>query len=143
MKKKLLIVLCALLVGGVSAFYLFNKVVVKKDNDDGYVMAKAFQIGAFTKYDNAVRVADLHNGVVISDEAVYRVYVAVLNDPDAVLKLQKYYEEIGLNYYLKDVLVSSKFVKDIKISEEMLNKSSSDTYDTINGEILKIYREML
>ncbi len=141
MKKKILIVLCALLIGGSSAYYLFNKIVVK--NNDEYVSAKAFQIGAFTKYDNAIKVADRNNGVVIDDKDVYRVYIAILNDKTAINKLENYYKEIGLNYYLKDITVKKEFLTKISLSEEMLKQSSTDTYVAINLEILKKYREML
>lgn len=141
-----MIVLAALLLGGGSAYYLFNKVVVKaevNDTDEKYVSAKAFQVGAFTKYDNALKVAKNNNGIVISDNDIYRVYVAILTDSNLIEKLSKYYAEIGLNYYLRDVMVEEKFLSETHSLYEMMKKSSKDTYITINLEILKKYEEML
>lgn len=141
MKKKLIIVFCALLIGGGSAYYLFNKIVIKPNNE--YVSAKAFQIGAFTQYENAERVAERNNGIVINDSDVYRVYIAILNDKAAIEKLKNYYAEIGLNYYLRDITVKKEFLTKISLSEKMLTESSTETYGTINLEILRNYREML
>ena len=69
--------LMAVAIGGGIAYFIFNKVVIKEEIIDSLV-AKAFQIGAFTNYDNALRVADRNNGIVVSDGDIFRVYVAIL-----------------------------------------------------------------
>lgn len=142
MKKILIMFLSAVVLGGCIAYFIFNKVIIKTQNDD-VVVAKAFQIGAFTNYDNAVRVAERNNGIVVSDEDVFRVYVAVLYDDKAIKRLESYYDDIGLNYYLKEVLVTDEFVNSISSSEDMLIDSSSDTYSIINLNVLNKYKEML
>lgn len=142
MKKVLIIVLCALLLGGGIALFLFNKIVFSADvglKDE----VTAFQIGVFSNYDNAVRVAERNNGIVVSDSDLYRVYVAILYDEVAIKKMIDYYDEIGLNYYLKKINVNSDFVDSISVSEELLIKSSSDTYSVINLKVLEQYEEML
>ena len=55
MKKTLMIILSAILIGGGMAYLIFNKIVIKDNNNDEYV-ATAFQIGAFSNYDNAIRI---------------------------------------------------------------------------------------
>lgn len=141
-KKVLIVILSAIMIGGGAAFYLFNKVVVKAEGSD-VTLVNAFQIGAFTNYDNAQRIAIRNNGIVVNDDDIYRVYVAVLSDRDAIDKLKKYYEEIGLNYYLKEIAVNSSYIENIKYEEELLKRSSSDTYVTINREMLQKYEELL
>lgn len=142
MKKGLIVILCAIMIGGGVAFYIFNKVVVKAESSDD-TLVSAFQIGAFSNYDNAQRIADRNNGIVVSDDDIYRVFVAVLSDKEAVQKMKMYYEEIGLNYYLKEIVVDKKYIENIKYEEELLKRSSSDTYTTINCEMLKKYEELL
>jgi len=140
MKKTLIIILYAISLGGGIAFYLFNKVVIAKVEDE--ITVNAFQIGAFTNYDNALKVADRNNGIVVNDHDIYRVYVAILNDTEAIDKLKNYYEEIGLNYYLKKISVDSNYIESIKNAQELLKKSSTDTYVVLNSEMLQKYKEM-
>lgn len=142
MKKNLIIILCAVAFGGGIAFYIFN-LVVEKPESKNMMVVNAFQVGAFTNYDNALKVANRNNGVVVNDDNIFRVYVAILNDPVAVKKMKDYYAEIGLNYYLKQIDVSKEFIEQISINEELLKKSSSDVYGTINLEVLNLYKEML
>ena len=142
MKKVLIIILCALFLGGGIAWFLFNKIVLEDDvlsNDE----ATAFQVGVFTNYENAIRVAERNNGIVVSDSDLFRVYVAILYDDEAISKMMNYYDNIGLNYYLKKIRVSSDFIESISSSEELLLKSSSDTYSVINLSVLEQYKELL
>ena len=132
----------AILIGVGLAFYFFNG-IQKKEVIDSLEELSAFQIGVFTNYDNALRVAERNNGIVVNDNSVYRVYVALLKDIEAIERVENYYEDIGLNYYIKSVLVSSNFTDDIKVYEDMIKKSNSDTYNTINVEILTKYQELL
>ena len=142
MKKVLIIILCALFLGGGIAWFLFNKIVLEDDvlsNDE----VTAFQVGVFSNYENAIRVAERNNGIVVSDSDLFRVYVAILYDDEAISKMMNYYDNIGLNYYLKKINVSSDFIESISSSEELLLKSSSDTYSVINLSVLEQYKELL
>ena len=142
MKKVFVIILCALFLGGGIAWFLFNKIVLEDDvlsNDE----VTAFQVGVFSNYENAIRVAERNNGIVVSDSDLFRVYVAILYDDEAISKMMNYYDNIGLNYYLKKIRVSSDFIESISSSEELLLKSSSDTYSVINLSVLEQYKELL
>ena len=55
--------------------------------------------------------------------------------------MEKYFSEIGLNYYKKEILIDKKFGDDIYTYEDMILKSSSDTFNTINKEILKVFED--
>lgn len=140
MKKFFIIFLGAILLGGGITYYIFTKV---RDSEEEVFLAKAFQIGVFSNYDNAYRVAQRNNGIVVNDEDYFRVYVAILYDDLAISKLCSYYDEIGLNFYLKEVRVSDDFVESISVNEDLLIKSSSDTYSVINLNVLEMYEEML
>lgn len=142
MKKVLIIILCALFLGGGIAWFLFNKIVLE-DNVLSNDEVTAFQVGVFTNYENAIRVAERNNGIVVSDSDLFRVYVAILYDDEAISKMMNYYDNIGLNYYLKKIRVSSDFIESISSSEELLLKSSSDTYSVINLSVLEQYKELL
>ena len=137
MKKMLIVVFLAILFGGVCSFMIF-RTLVKADN--AYEEFVAFQIGVYTDYDNAVKVADRNNGVVVED-GYFRVYVTFLRNEESILKMEKYFSEIGLNYYKKEILIDKKFGDDIYTYEDMILKSSSDTFNTINKEILRVFED--
>lgn len=141
MKKVLLILLSAILLGSGLAYLMFNKIVLN-DKEEMKVV-KAFQIGVYSNYDNALKIAERNNGVVIMDDSLYRVYVAILSDKEAINKVKRYYDKIGLNYYLKEINVSKEFIKEIKEDEELIKRGNSDTYKTINLDVLNKYKELL
>lgn len=141
MKKKIIIILIALMLGGGISYYFFTRKYVVDDNE--LMSVKAFQIGAFTNYDNALRVAERNNGIVVSEEEIFRVYVAILSSQDAVDIMRKYYDSIGLNYYLRDIMVDSKFLDSLKDSEKLLISSDTEVYKVINLSVLNKYEEFL
>ena len=92
MKRILWVSFIAILVGGFFAFFMFdggvsNSVSISSSSYN----AKAFQIGVFSRIDNANRVAELNKGIVVTDGDLYRVYIAILNDNDAISYLSNYY----------------------------------------------------
>ncbi len=141
MKKVFVVILLALVIGGGLAHFIFNRRYVV--DDDVYVKVSAFQVGVFTNYDNALKVADRNNGIVVDEEGIYRVYVSILSDKGAVDKMKKYYDEIGLNYYLREIEVSESFLESIDVHEKLLLDSNSDVYSVINLDVLSIYEELL
>jgi hypothetical protein len=66
--------------------------------------AKAFQIGVFSREENALRVAALNQGIVVPEGDLYRVYIAILNDEDAINYLSEYYGSVGINYFIREIL---------------------------------------
>ena len=57
--------------------------------------------------------------------------------------MMKYYDSIGLNYYLKEISVTPEFLNSIKNTEDLLIMSNSDTYNIINLNVLNKYEELL
>lgn len=141
MKKVLLVIFGAVLFGGICAFYVFNNIV--KAEEDTEMKFIAFQIGVYSNYDNASKVADRNNGIVVLDSDLYRVYVAILKDEENVRRMKEYFDEICLNYYLKEVFINRNFGDEISTYETMISKSSSDTYNALNKDILNIYKEYI
>lgn len=139
MKKLIGVISLALIIGGGLAFYFLHN--HQKHDDDSKTSATAFQVGVFSKLENANKNAQKNNGVVIEDGDFYRVYIALSTREDLSQKLSQYYQKKGVNYYLKEISITPEFSETIKNYEEMLMKSSEDTYETINIDILKKYQE--
>lgn len=131
----------ALAIGGGIAYFIFTRKYL--DVESEYVKVKAFQVGVFTNYDNALKIADRNNGIVVRDNDLFRVYVSILSSDEAVNKMREYYDSIGLNYYLKEIEVTTEFLDSIKNNEDLLIISDSDTYSIINLNVLNKYEELL
>lgn len=140
MKKRLLIILVALFIGGGIAYYMFSREYIVEEDK---VKVKAFQVGVFTNYENALKVADRNNGIVVSEDDLYRVYVSILSSEEAVDKMRKYYDSIGLHYYLRDIEVNSEFLINVRNTEELLFRSDVDAYNIINLSVLSEFEELL
>lgn len=141
MKKKMIVIMLALVIGGSIAYFMFSRRYLEEDKN--VVKVSAFQVGVFTSYDNALKVADRNNGIVVTDNDVYRVYVSILSSREAVDKMREYYDSIGLHYYLREIEVNDEFLNSIKNTEELLIMSNSDTYNIINLNVLNKYEEIL
>lgn len=131
----------ALVIGGSIAYFIFSRRYLEDSKNT--VKVSAFQVGVFSNYDNALKVADRNNGIVVSDDDLYRVYVSILSSSEAVSKMKDYYDSIGLNYYLREIEVDDEFLSNIKNTEELLIVSDSNTYNIINLDVLNKYEELL
>ena len=138
MKKKLLVILLAIIVGFSFSYIMYLK--PKKDNIV-WVDAKAFQVGVFSGYDNALKCAERNNGIVVEDNNMYRVYISILSNEEAIKYLSNFYDSKGINYYIKDIKVNRLFVWKIKKYEEDIIKQDEAIYSETNINILKEYQE--
>ena len=110
MKKTLIIILIAIISGIVMGFMFYqrfeiNEVVFAKQD----YSAKAVQVGVFSKLDNALSIKDLYDGIIVNDENLYRVYINIIKDQEVLSIMKEYYNELGINYYLKDIEISKEF----------------------------------
>jgi len=144
MKRILWVSFIAILVGGFFAFFMFdggvsNSVSISSSSYN----AKAFQIGVFSRIDNANRVAELNKGIVVTDGDLYRVYIAILNDNDAISYLSNYYRSVGINYYVRDIKVSSEFLDEIEEKQDKIKECNESNCSNIALSILNRYEESL
>ena len=136
MKKTIIVIFCAMVFGGLMAFYLFKGNGKEERLVDGQIKVQAFQIGVYTNLDNANRSAIKNNGIVIKDNDVYRVYVTLLKNDESIAKMEEYFNSINLRYYLKEVYVKNEFYDEIVEDENLIINSDQNTYNTINKDII-------
>ena len=143
MKRFMIFSFLALLIGGLFAYFMFDAGVSNSVSISSNYNAKAFQIGVFSREENALRVAALNQGIVVSEGDLYRVYIAILNDEDAISYLSEYYGSVGINYFIREINVSSEFLNSIKESQEQIKSFNTDNCSNIALSILNRYEESL
>lgn len=142
MKKILITLLISLTVGSSFAFIIYKNInkdvqlAIKEENVVIY-----FQVGVFKKEENAINfMKQYSSSIIIKDNEYYRVIIAIAKSKEAILKLQNYFDNLRINYYMKKESVNNeKFLKKLQEYEELIISSKSETYNTVNKNILKLY----
>lgn len=139
MKKTILTIVLAILIGFTFGFFFLKKFTPKTITEVSNIKSQvyAFQIGVYKNKDNATKNATTNNSIVVEDNNLYRVYIALLKDQTLIDNLKKYYDSIGLNYYLKAINVSYNTENIINNYELLLNNCDSSSYDMILSSMLK------
>lgn len=126
MKKYLVVIISAICIGGVFAFFIFSTsseetLLALQEEEKVYI----FQLGVFSSLDNA------NNYVYSSDAAIIKqvneyfyVYGAIYSDIYLVTNLKSYYEEHNIDYSLKEVIVDSSFYSDLKSYEQLMSQTT-------------------
>ncbi len=140
MKKTLIIILIAIISGIVMGFIFYqrfeiNEVVFAKQD----YSAKAVQVGVFSKLENALSIKDLYDGIIVNDENLYRVYINIIKDQEVLNIMKEYYNELGINYYLKDIEISKEFNDILDDYEIILKNQDISNYSLTINSILKEY----
>ena len=140
MKKTLIIILIAIISGIVMGFIFYqrfeiNEVVFAKQD----YSAKAVQVGVFSKLDNALSIKDLYDGIIVNDENLYSVYINIIKDQEVLSIMKEYYNELGINYYLKDIEISKEFNDILDDYEIILKNQDISNYSLTINSILKEY----
>lgn len=143
MKKYIITILIAIIVGACLGIYSFNRF---KEEDIKPVFsfnknqAYAMQIGVFDTFENAEKLAEKYGGLVILDNEKYRVYIAIVNDTLNLMKA--YLDERKIAYYIRTVDVSEEFMNKLSNYETILKAIDKSEYDAVIKNILKDYKEL-
>ena len=139
MKKTIIMIILAIGVGFTFGFLFLKKfnteIITEVSNIKSQVYA--FQIGVYKNKDNALNAANTNKGIIILDNDIYRVYIAILKDETLIDNLKDYYDSLGINYYLKAINVSSKTNNIIDNYESLLNNCDSSNYNMVLDSMLK------
>lgn len=139
MKKTIVSIFLAIIVGFTFGFFFLKKFNTETITEVSNIKSQvyAFQIGVYKNRDNALNAANTNKGIVILDNDIYRVYIAILKDQTLIDNLKSYYSSIGLNYYLKAINVSSKTSSIIDNYESLLKSCDNSNYNLILDSMLQ------
>ena len=139
MKKTIIMIILAIGVGFTFGFLFLKKFNTETITEVSNIKSQvyAFQIGVYKNKDNALNAANTNKWIVILDNDIYRVYIAILKDETLIDNLKDYYDSLGINYYLKAINVSSKTNNIIDNYESLLNNCDSSNYNMVLDSMLK------
>ncbi len=145
MKKFLITVLLAIIIGGIFGFIAFKK-VSSTDNTLPTLFEEkvyAIQAGVFTSYDHATTLANEYSGIIVPDSDKYRVYLAISSGSNSLSLLKNYYDQLGISYYVKEITTNDSFTSSLNQYESLLSATTEDNYGPIINDILKEYEKTL
>ena len=146
MKKTLLTILGAILVGFGLGLFLFKKFDTNIEALATSVKSiYAVQVGVYKNIDNAKDVANKMEGIVVLDNDYYRVYIDIIKDKEILNSREEYYKNNNINYYLKIINPSKEFIDKLDDYEIILKNTSisADKIRVVREKILKEYQNEL
>lgn len=139
--KKVLKIIIVFIIGIICGYYICN-INPKKIFDTSY---KAFQVGVYTTEELANTYKSKYkNAIVIKDNELYRVYVAILRKENNIENMSNYLNKNNIDYYIKEVNISDKNLKNtINEYESIMNNNSEIVFLEINKMIMERYEESI
>ena len=139
MKTYLKIIIIAILIGGLIAFLFYRDIknevnaLTNKDNT-----INLFQVGVYKIYDNALNCKNNYdNAILYEDNGLYRVIIAAASSNDAKIRLETFFTNQNIKYYIKEIKVNKDITNKIKNYEIVLMKTNNDdVINNINKSIL-------
>lgn len=139
--KKVLKIIIVFIIGIICGYYICN-INPKKIFDTSY---KAFQVGVYTTEELANTYKSKYkNAIVIKDNELYRVYVAILKKENNIENMANYLNKNNIDYYIKEINISDKNLKNtIDEYESIMNNNSEIVFLEINKMIMERYEESI
>ena len=140
--KKMLKPLIVFSIGIFLGYYMTFSFSIKDLFKNTY---KGFQIGVYTSEETAsIYALKYKNSIVIKDEELYRVYVAILKNQSNIDDLSKYLNSNNIDYYIKDIEIKNNDIaKKIKEYENIMDSNNEMVFLEINKMIMDTYKESL
>lgn len=146
MKNTLIMMVVAIILGGISGMILFSKY-----KDTSYVFNENKKLyfleeGVYsTKESLESNTKDINPKLVIQDDNKYHVYVGITSDFRNVSKIKKMYKDKGYSVYEKEIEVdNSEFTANISQFDILLESSKNDSdISTIEEVVLSNYENLI
>lgn len=144
MKMYLKIVMGAVLIGGIMAFFFYQDIqkeviAITKTEDIVYV----FQAGVFKSLENAEnKKQEYAASGILKDNDVYRVIIAVTHDNKE--KLEHHFQEQGIDFYIKEITRNKKFIEKLQNYDHVIEKSTKESViNTLNQSMIELFLESM
>ena len=146
MKPYIKVLIAAVIIGVLIAVFFYkdikNEVIAITNNDSEISL---FQVGVFKVYDNALNFSEsFENSLIYEDNGLYRVIIGASYHVEAKIKLEQYFTNQNITYYIKDLKVNQDIIDKISNFELILMKTeSSEVINSLNKSILDALKSVL
>lgn len=146
MKPYIKVLIAAVIIGVLIAVFFYkdikNEVIAITNNDSEISL---FQVGVFKVYDNALNFSEsFENSLIYEDNGLYRVIIGAAYHNEAKIKLEQYFTEQNITYYIKEIKMSDSFIEEITNFELILVKTeSSEVINSLNKSIMDALKSIL
>lgn len=143
MKKKLIVVSLAILIGGILAFFTLTKIKVT-DGKKETISLNVLQTGVFSSYENALeQKGTLTNAVILPKDGYYFVLVGASTNETGLEKIEKALNNKNIHYYKKKMEILEKD-KELFLKYNMLleKAENEETVLLLNKKILEKMSEV-
>lgn len=147
MKKIIVPLICAVLVGLGLGLYLFSQYENKLETVfQGDEIIYILQIGVYSSEENAKKYSTKVDYYIIHhDDKYYRVYGAITHNKDLINRLKEYLIAKGNDIYVREIPINNlEFLELLKQYDLLLQSSSGDDeLLQIEKQILSKYEELI
>ena len=125
-KKKIMIILLAITIGGVLAFFTLSR-IERKNKTENVITLTVLQTGIFSDYENAVEQKEsMNNAIILEDNGLYRVIVGASTNESGLSKIEKILESQKIHYYKKELTVLESDSEQFSKYNLLLEKANSE-----------------
>ena len=128
MKSYIKIVLGAIIIGGFCAYFFYKD--IKKDVVALTIhenLLNLFQAGVFKNLDNAKNYQNNFDySIIYENNNYYRVIIGISYHEENKIKLENYFNNKNIKYYIKEIKVNDDFLEKIANYETVMIKTNSD-----------------
>lgn len=125
-KKKIIIILLAITIGGVLAFFTLSR-IEGKNKTENVITLTVLQTGVFSDYENAVEQKEsMNNAIILEDNGLYRVIVGASTNESGLSKIEKILESQKIHYYKKEITVLESDSEQFSKYNLLLEKANSE-----------------
>lgn len=143
MKAYLKIIIGAILIGGVFAYFFYrdiNASVAAITNKENTV--SLFQAGVFKNEDNALDYQKNFKSSIIYEDSdgYFRVIIGVAYHEENKIKLEAFFNGQGIEYYIKEIKMNEDFTDMLENYETVMIKTDKEeVVYNINMSMLKLF----
>ena len=125
-KKKIIIILLAITIGGVLAFFTLSR-IERKNKTENVITLTVLQTGIFSDYENAVEQKEsMNNAIILEDNGLYRIIVGASTNESGLSKIEKILESQKIHYYKKELTVLESDSEQFSKYNLLLEKANSE-----------------
>ncbi len=145
MNKKIIIL--TIFISLVFALFLYLNYSRKSNSNETKSNTLYFlQVAAFKKYDNVIKMSKLlPSYIVIKEDDLYHIYVAITKDEKNIEKLKEFYIKNGNDIFVKEKKEDNNDLIEYIVKYDFLLEETNDkdTIINISKNVLKKYEEVI